>query len=70
MVVIDSLTTLSSATVHHISTTRPKAKKVYACHCCGQPITKGEKHYKNVFKLGTDDKIRWERSHIDCPGWR
>jgi hypothetical protein len=53
----------------HISSTRPRAKKEYVCFCCGQPITKGEKHYKNVYKTVGDDKIKWERAHIKCPGW-
>jgi hypothetical protein len=56
-------------TVHHISSTRPIAKRLYKCSCCNQPILIGEKHHKNIYKLGNDPKIRWERSHIKCPGW-
>lgn len=61
--------TVDTVKVHHISSTRPKANKVYSCSCCGQLIAKGEKHYKNIFKLGKDKKIRTERAHINCPGW-
>jgi len=52
--------------IHHISSTRPIAKKEYTCQCCNKPILKGQKHFKFVYKVGKDDKIRWERSHLHC----
>ena len=53
-------------TVQHISSTRPVAKRVYICADCGKPILKGQKHYKNIYKLGKDDTLRWYRTHIEC----
>ena len=64
-----SMHELATEVIHHISNTRPKARKEYTCSCCNGTIAKGEKHYKNVFKIGNDEKIRWERAHIKCPGW-
>lgn len=46
-----------------ISSTEPKAQKIYKCDWCGLDIRKGEKHQSTVIKHETI--YNW-RNHIRC----
>ena len=49
---------------HEISVTQPKARQEYRCDWCADAVTKGEKHYSQVYKI--IDGISNARYHNEC----